>query len=210
MNIGYARVSTKAQNPSIQIEVLKEYGVQEEYIYLDYASGAKDNRKALQNMLMTLRKGDTVIVYNLSRLGRNLKHLLTLMETFNKLEVEFKSIMEPFLDTNTPEGNLIFNIFGSLNQFHRERNREVVMKGIRNARIQGRVGGRPPGISQKLKDISSGVSSMYRMGKTIAEIRQVFPIAQASVYKCLDHAGVKYDNVREIKNRKLKKKKLIK
>lgn len=206
MYIGYARVSTKSQNPSIQIEVLKEYGVEERNIFLDYASGAKEERKALQQLLMTLRKGDTLVVYNLSRLGRNLKHLLILMETFNEIGVEFKSIMESFLDTNTPEGNLIFNIFGALNQFHRERNREVVMKGIRNARKQGRVGGRPKGISQALKNVSPGVASMYRDGSTLSEIQKVFPMANASIFKCLKHQGVDYDNVREIRNRKLKKK----
>ena len=208
MKIGYARVSTKVQNPSMQIEVLKEYGVSEDHIFIDFASGANDNRKGLEQMLMTMREGDTVVVYNLSRLGRNLRHLLTVLETFNKVGVEFKSIMEPFLDTNTPEGTLIFNIFGALNQFHRERNREVVMKGIENGRLQGRVGGRPKGLSARLQNLSPGVASMYREGHTISQIREVFPMAQASVFKCLRHAKVDYDNNREIRNRTIKKQKI--
>ena len=206
MKIGYARVSTKAQNPAMQIDVLQEYGVEKERIYIDFASGAKEDRKQLQKMLMTLRKGDTVVVYNLSRLGRNLKHLLTVLEHFKNVGVEFKSLMEPFLDTNTPEGSLIFNIFGALNQFHRERNREVVMRGIENARKQGRTGGRPKGLSKDLQQKAPGVAAMYLQGATIVEIRSVFPMAQPSVFKCLKHQGVEYDNYRVIRARTIKKK----
>lgn len=208
MKLGYARISTKGQNIDMQIEVLIEYGIEPRNIYTDVISGSKDKRPGLEKMLMVMREGDTIVVYNLSRLGRNLKHLLLLMDTFHGVKIEFKSIMEPFLDTQTPEGNLIFNIFGALNQFQRERNREVVMKGIKTARDQGRVGGRPKGLSQGLKDVSSGVASMWQVGKSISEIRRVFPMAQASVYKCLEHQGIKYDNMREIRNRKLKKKRL--
>ena len=191
MKFGYARVSTKAQNLDMQIDALLAFGIKKENILTDIASGAKSDRKGLEILLMKLREGDTVIVWKSCRLARNVKHMLSMMEIFESNNIEFKSITEPFLDTNTPHGRFIFNVFTSLNQMDREINRERVMVGLKAARKRGKVGGRPKGISDDLKEKAPIVASMWKDPDcTIAKIRKAVHISQASVYKCLKHEGI--------------------
>ncbi|CAL2101217.1 Resolvase/invertase-type recombinase catalytic domain-containing protein [Tenacibaculum sp. 190130A14a] len=191
MKFGYARVSTPSQNLEMQIDALEVFGVNSKNIHTDIASGAKEDRKGLEEMLMKLREGDTVIVWKSCRLARNVKHMLSMMEIFESNKIEFKSIQEPFLDTKSPHGKFIFNVFTSLNQMDREINRERVMSGLASARKRGIKGGRPKGISQKLKDVAPGVVSMWKDdNKSIKTIQNTFGISQGSVYKCLEHEGI--------------------
>lgn len=115
MVFGYARVSTSSQKLQMQIDALEAYGIDTKNIFTDVASGAKSNRPGLSELLMKLREGDTVVVWKSCRLARSLKHMITLMENFNSLKIEFKSIQEPFLDTKSPNGRFIFNLFSALN-----------------------------------------------------------------------------------------------
>ena len=196
MLFGYARVSTNGQNLNMQMDALEAFGVECKNIFSDVASGVKEDRQGLDAVLMKLREGDTLIVWKSCRLARNVKHMLSMMENFQTMGVEFKSIQEPFLDTKSPHGRFIFNVFTALNQMDREINRERVIAGLAAARKRGIKGGRPRGLSDKLKKIAPAVASMYTQGKSIATIRCVFNIAQASVYRCLKHEGVEYHNVR--------------
>ncbi|MCF2875412.1 MULTISPECIES: recombinase family protein [unclassified Tenacibaculum] len=191
MKFGYARVSTPSQNLEMQIDALELFGVDLKNIHTDIASGAKEDRKGLEEMLMKLREGDSVIVWKSCRLARNVKHMLSMMELFESNNIEFKSIQEPFLDTSSPHGKFIFNVFTSLNQMDREINRERVMSGLASARKRGIKGGRPKGISQKLKDVAPGVVSMWKDDtKSIKAIQKMFGISQGSVYKCLEFEGI--------------------
>ncbi len=191
MKFGYARVSTQAQNLAMQTDALEAFGVDEKNIHTDIASGAKEDRKGLETMLMKLREGDTVIVWKSCRLARNVKHMLSMMEFFESNNIEFKSLQEPFLDTKSPHGRFIFNVFTSLNQMDREINRERVISGLVSARKRGKVGGRPKGLSNKLLKIAPAVASMWLDDtKSIRMIREAFGIAQGSVYKCLEHEGI--------------------
>lgn len=191
MKFGYARVSTPAQNLAMQTDALEVFGVDDKNIHTDVASGAKEDRKGLETMLMKLREGDTVIVWKSCRLARNVKHMLSMMEFFESNNIEFKSLQEPFLDTKSPHGRFIFNVFTSLNQMDREINRERVISGLASARKRGKVGGRPKGLSKKLLKIAPAVVSMWKDdSKSIRMIKDAFGIAQGSVYKCLVHEGI--------------------
>ena len=117
MIFGYARVSTAEQKLETQIELLKQQGC--EKIYTDIASGVREDRKGLNEMLSFLREGDVVIVYKTDRIFRSLKNMIELIEFFNQKGVFFKSISEPAFDTTSANGKFIIQIFGAVAEFER-------------------------------------------------------------------------------------------
>lgn len=140
MTYGYARVSTGDQTTDLQQDALEKAGCNR--IFTDVASGAKAHRPELDHMLDLLREGDTVVVWKLDRLGRSMQNLVELINDFDARGVQFRSLTES-IDTSTPGGTLIFNIFGSLAQFERDLIRERTRAGLEAARARGRTGGRP-------------------------------------------------------------------
>jgi DNA invertase Pin-like site-specific DNA recombinase len=140
MLIGYARVSTQDQTLDLQTDALKHAGC--EKIFTDMTSGAKAERPGLQEARDHLRAGDTLVVWRLDRLGRTLKHLITLITDLNEQNIGFMSLQE-HIDTTTSGGKLIFHIFGALAEFEREVIRERTNAGLQAARARGRFGGRP-------------------------------------------------------------------
>lgn len=194
MLVGYARISTNYQKLDAQIDALKAFGVEERNIFADVDSGKKTDRKELEKMLRILRKGDKVVFYDVTRIGRNLKHLITVMEFFKEHQIEFKDITNPGIDTesmDTPAGKLIFQIFGALGEFYREQSNAKVKAGLEAARRRGKFGGRPKGMSEGLKKKAPLVAAMYRdPDVSIKMIVETLKMAQASVYKCLKHEGI--------------------
>lgn len=142
--IGYARVSTSDQELSLQIDSLLQHGVKRENIFCDKLSGAKANRPGLLLCQECLRRGDTLLVWRLDRLGRSLRHLVTMIEDLKKREIGFRSICDGIIDTTTPSGELIFHVFSALAQFERRLIQERTKAGLAAARARGRKGGRPP------------------------------------------------------------------
>src|SRR6266487_3104650 len=142
MLIGYARVSTHDQNLDLQLDALRKAGCDARHIYTDTISGAKTERKGLENALDHLRAGDTLVVWRLDRLGRTLKQLIELINDLNSREVGFRSLQEN-IDTTTSGGKLVFHIFGALAEFERDIIRERTQAGLAAARARGKTGGRP-------------------------------------------------------------------
>ena len=138
--IGYARVSTLEQNLDLQIKSLKENGCSE--IFTDKVSGSKSDRPGLAKALLNLKKGDTLLVWRLDRLGRSMPHLISVIESLKEKGIGFKSIQDGAINTTTASGELIFNIFASLAQFERALIRERTSAGLQAARARGRFGGR--------------------------------------------------------------------
>jgi len=138
--IGYARISTTDQDPALQLDALNNAGCIK--VFSDTASGALDQRPELDRMLDQLRPGDTVVVWRLDRLGRSLKHLITLVEDLESKKVGFRSLTEA-IDTTTAGGKLVFQIFGAMAEFERSIIKERTMAGLEAARARGRKGGRP-------------------------------------------------------------------
>ncbi len=140
MLIGYARVSTQEQTLDLQTDALTAAGC--EKIFQDTTSGAKSERRGLQEALNHLRPSDTLVVWRLDRLGRTLKHLISTITDLSDGGIGFKSLQEN-IDTTTSGGKLIFHIFGALAEFEREVIRERTNAGLQAARARGRLGGRP-------------------------------------------------------------------
>ena len=141
---GYARVSTDDQNLSLQIDALIRFGVQPDDIFSDKTSGAKADRPGLEKCMSSLKAGDTLVVWRLDRLGRSMRHLVTLVEDLRENNIGFKSISDGAIDTTTASGELIFNIFSALAQFERRLIQERTKAGLAAARARGKVGGRKP------------------------------------------------------------------
>ena len=130
MIFGYARVSTAEQKLETQIELLKQQGC--EKIYTDIASGVREDRKGLNEMLSFLREGDVVIVYKTDRIFRSLKNMIELIEFFNQKGVFFKSISNPLLIRLLPMGSLSFRFLEqwlSLKEISSVKERKQESKG---------------------------------------------------------------------------------
>ena len=142
--VGYARVSTGGQDLDLQLDALQKCGVANELIFTDKASGATQERAGLDACFQELRRGDVLLVWRLDRLGRSVRHLVTLIDRLQEMGVGFRSVCDGAIDTTTPSGELIFHIFSSLAQFERRLIQERTKAGIAAARARGRKGGRPP------------------------------------------------------------------
>jgi len=139
MLIGYARVSTQDQNLEPQLSALNKIGCKK--IYQDKISGARNNRPGLQQALDELRKGDTLVVWKLNRLGRTVRGLIELINQLHEKEIHFNSITDN-VDTSTPSGRFFFHMMASLAQMERELVAERAKAGLASAKSQGRIGGR--------------------------------------------------------------------
>lgn len=150
MIFGYARVSTSEQNITTQIDLLKKHGC--EKIYTDIASGVKEDRKGLNEMISFLREGDIVLVYKTDRIFRSLKNMIELIDLFNQKGIKFRSLSEPAFDTTSPNGKFIIQIFGAVAEFERNLISERTKAGLEGARRRNKHLGRPKGIQKETQD----------------------------------------------------------
>jgi len=141
----YTRVSTEEQNPQIQVDELKKSSSQQNImvydVYTDVVSGTKDSRPELNRMMFDMRKGlfNCVMIYKLDRLGRSLKHLITVCEEFHNKGIEL-IVTSQGIDTSTATGKLLFNILGSVAEFEKELISERTKLGQKNAKNIGKRG----------------------------------------------------------------------
>ncbi|MDV3674252.1 DNA-invertase [Elizabethkingia anophelis] len=147
MVVGYARVSTFEQNLDTQEDLLRDNGC--ERIFSDVASGVRENRSGLNEMLSYLRKGDVVIVYKTDRIFRSLKNMIDLIDKFNEKGILFKSLSEPAFDTTSANGKFIIQIFGAVAEFERNLISERTKVGLEGARKRKKLLGRPIGASKE-------------------------------------------------------------
>ena len=129
-SFGYARVSTDDQNLTLQLDALTKHGIAASRIFKDKLSGAKADRPGLSRCLDALESGDTLVVWRLDRLGRSMRHLITLVEDLRERGVGFRSLQEGVIDTTSASGELIFNIFSALAQFERRLIQERTKAGL--------------------------------------------------------------------------------
>lgn len=147
MLIGYMRVSKAdgSQVLDLQRDALLDAGVLQEHLYEDFASGKKDDRQGLAHCLKALRAGDTLVVWKLDRLGRNLRHLVNTVHDLTSKGIGFKVLtgQGAQIDTTTPNGKLVFGIFAALAEYERDLTTERTKAGLASARARGRKGGAP-------------------------------------------------------------------
>jgi DNA invertase Pin-like site-specific DNA recombinase len=176
MIIGYARVSTDDQNLDAQLDALKEAGAAR--IFSDKISGSLRKRPELDRLLDQLRDGDVIVVTKYDRLARSSRDLLDIVEVIKERGAGFRSISED-IDTTTPAGRLVFHVFASIAQFERERISERTKEGLEAARKRGRVGGRPPALSEAQR------KEVRRMrdedGRALPEIAKLFKVSTKTV-----------------------------
>lgn len=188
MKIGYARVSTSGQNLNSQIDALRQAGCQK--IYQDVACGAKSDRAGLEDLMKAVRSGDILVICKLDRLGRSLRHLVSLASDLIEKEIGLISLNDP-VDTSTPQGRLSFNLFAALAEFEREIIRERTRIGLASARLRGRKGGRPKGLPERARKIACAAETLYREGQlTVDEIASQLGICKSTLYSYLRYRGV--------------------
>lgn len=181
MKIGYARVSTREQNLDRQEKMLKDAGC--ERLYIDRRSGKNTERPELKKMLDSLRKDDTVIITELSRLGRSLVDIVNLSAQFESLGVNLQVVnsYRP-LNTKTPEGKYFLYSMALLAEFQRELTVQNTKEGLEAARARGRKGGRPRVNEWRLK---TAIKMYESRQHSIKEICGTSGISQTTLYKAL-------------------------
>ncbi len=195
MKIGYARVSTKDQSVLMQVEALKEAGCTK--IHEETVSGSKTARPVLDEIMRNLREGDTLVIWKLDRLGRNLAHLIQLTNTLMEKKVGLISLNDP-IDTTTAQGRLVFGIFASLAEFERELIRERTQAGLKSARARGRKGGRPKGLTQEAIEKATIAEALYKNGSIpVKKIAEQLGISKTTLYLYLRHREVRIGQVVE-------------
>lgn len=177
--LGYARVSTEAQNLDRQLDALKEYGA--DIIYNEKMTGTRKDCPELAKLIDRMTEGDTVVIESLSRLGRSTKDLIELTELFQKKGVHLVSLKEN-IDTGTPAGKLLFTLMSAIAQFERDTIADRTREGLRAARARGRMGGRP----KTDTDIIKKAVKLYRTGQySIKEIEELTGIRKSTLYRNL-------------------------
>ena len=195
---GYARVSTREQNPNSQQDALAAAGIEPGNIVIEKISGKLASRPRLDELLGRLTAGDQVVVTRLRRIGRNHQHLLDLSAWFDRHGIDF-IVLEQGIDTTTPIGRLFFRFLAALAEFDREAIIEGTLEGLASARARGRTGGRPPKLTQLQRDQAQ---RMYDAGElTVEQIADLFGVRRSTMYRHLSaHHGdcvlVVYRNTR--------------
>jgi DNA invertase Pin-like site-specific DNA recombinase len=183
----YARVSTTEQTCENQLLELRRYCEARAWVASEYVetgvSGAKDRRPALDTLLKDARRRrfDVLVCWRLDRLGRNLRHLVTMLEELQGLGIVFVSLGEG-IDCTTPAGKLQLHILAALAEFERGRLRERVSAGLQRARAQGQRLGRP------VRQLPAEVVQMALVGTGISEAARLLGVSRATAYRWLRQA----------------------
>ncbi|HDV6032794.1 TPA: recombinase family protein [Staphylococcus pseudintermedius] len=189
MKIGYARVSTGLQNLNLQEDRLNAYGC--EKIFSDHISGSKSKRPELDKAIEFARSGDTIVVWRLDRLGRNMEDLITLVNELNERGVSFHSLEENItMDKSSSTGQLLFHLFAAFAEFERNLILERSSAGRIAARARGRYGGRPEKLNQKDLNL---LKTLYDNGTPIKTIAEQWQVSRTTIYRYLNKLEEKED-----------------
>jgi DNA invertase Pin-like site-specific DNA recombinase len=203
MLVGYMRVSKSdgSQVLDLQRDALLAAGVAPARIYEDLASGRKDDRPGLAACLKALQPGNTLVIWKLDRLGRDLKHLVNTVDELNRRGVGLKVLAGAGaqIDTTTANGRLVFSIFAALAEFEAELIRERTLAGLTAARARGRLGGRPRKMTKET--LTMAMAAMANPESNASEVAQRLGITTTTLYTYVNGDG----SVKEIGQRLLDK-----
>ncbi|TRW81259.1 recombinase family protein [Mycolicibacterium sp. 018/SC-01/001] len=178
--IGYTRVSTIAQTLDQQNEALQAAGVKK--VFSDVMSGARDDRPGLADLMAYVRDGDTVVVWKLDRLGRNMLHILQTVRELTTRGVTLVSVTDG-IDSSTPAGRMMIGVLGSLAEYERELIQERTALKRAASRDSGTQFGRP----RKVND-ADHIATAKRMkadGHTAKDIAKYLGVSRATLYRYL-------------------------
>jgi DNA invertase Pin-like site-specific DNA recombinase len=178
--IGYARVSTREQDLSIQLEALKAAGCAK--VFHEKMSGARSDRPQLCRLLKSLAPGDVVVVARLDRLARSTLDLLNTVDVITKAGAGFKSLADAWCDTTSPHGRLMLTVLAGLAEFERSLIMARTQAGIVKARARGVTFGRPVKLNAKQRRI---IAERYASGETMAALASEFSVGEATVWRAL-------------------------
>ncbi|WP_269621172.1 recombinase family protein [Zhongshania sp. BJYM1] len=185
MLIGYARVSTTDQNAELQLDALSVAGC--EQVFTDKVTGTGQKiRPEWEACRRTFRKGDTLVVWRLDRLGRSMKELVGIIQELEDKGVGFLSITEN-IDTTNAGGKLIFHIFGALAEFEHTLIRERTLAGLSAARARGRKGGRKPKMSKG--DVRKAAAMLKDPAVLKTEVAEHFGVSRMTLNESLKREG---------------------
>ncbi len=178
--LGYARVSTADQDEALQTRALTAAGI--DAIFIDHGvSGAKTSRPRLDVMLAEVQRGDTIVVYSLSRLSRGMTHLIELGEKFERDGIGLVSLTES-IDTTTAMGRFVYTMLAALAAMERDLLVERTRAGLEAARAKGRFGGRPERLTAEQK---RHAVLLRNGGVAVEEIAKSLGASRATVYRAL-------------------------
>jgi DNA invertase Pin-like site-specific DNA recombinase len=191
MLVGYMRVSKAdgSQSTDLQRDALLVAGVDQANLYEDQASGKKDDRPQLAACLKALRKGDTLLVWKLDRLGRDLRHLVNTVHDLTDRGVGLKVLTGEgaAIDTTTASGKLVFGIFAALAEFERALISERTVAGLAAARARGRTGGRP--FKMTPAKIRLAMAAMGQKETKVGELCKELGITRQTLYRHVSPTG---------------------
>lgn len=195
MKFAYARVSTKDQNLDLQLDALSKHGYDE--IFIEKLSGTIKERPELNRLLARIRKNDSVVVWSLDRLGRNVPHLIELMELFKQHNVELFSLKES-IDTSTAMGKFIYHFYAAMAEYIANWTKEKTMAGLEAARARGKSGGRKKGLSIEAENSARAAETLYKEGNfTVDQILKRLNISKPTLYRYLRHRNVTINNYKK-------------
>lgn len=180
--IGYARVSTDAQEAQLQLDALEAAGCSR--IFIDKASGKNAERPELKAALDYLRGGDSLCVWKLDRFARSLIDLVGMVDELAERGIGFKVLTGALanIDPNTPDGRLMLQVIGAMAEFERSLIRERTKAGLKAAKAQGRTGGRPTVIND---DMLTVAKARKGKGESVSAIAKALGVSRATLYRYL-------------------------
>ena len=191
MLIGYMRVSKAdgSQSTDLQRDALISAGVRPDHLYEDQASGRRDERPGLTACLKALRDGDTLLVWKLDRLGRNLRHLVNTVHDLTARNVGLKVLtgQGAAIDTTTAAGKLVFGIFAALAEFERELISERTVAGLASARARGRKGGRP--FKMSAAKVRLAMAAMGQPETIVGDLCKDLGVTRQTLYRHVSPKG---------------------
>jgi DNA invertase Pin-like site-specific DNA recombinase len=192
MLLGYMRVSKSdgSQILDLQKDELLKTGVLSEQIYQDFDSGKNDDRNGLAVCLKALRAGDTLVVWKLDRLGRNLRHLVNTVHDLSDRGIALKVLtgQGAQIDTNTSHGKLVFGIFAALAEFERDLISERTKAGLDAARSRGRKGGAP--YKMTASKLRLAQAAMEKRETNVSELCKELGITRQTLYRHVSPDGI--------------------